>query len=360
MNTIYCDEAGNTGANLLDPEQPMFILSSNDLSSDEANDLLEHVRGLQGGEPKFSVLRRRPEGIARIIRLLSDPRLTADRVRASVYHKRYMVVTKLVDLVMENVFHAMGRDLYRRGENIATANMLFFCMPAFCGEEPTNRFLQSFVNLIRQGPTLHKDNFYRAAREMVDASSSEQFKSHLSMFAAEELFPLWFHDFDWSSLDPAIPALFHQIVVWGGRKQDRFHVLHDRSKPILASQATFESMLAGPGESSEIIGPDRRRILFPLRAATLSQGDSTEHPQLQIADLCAGALNHFYKLHVADLADDLSTAVDALGCLAWGDSFILPQPQVTPQALDTDSTGGSNSVDAMVRYLHSSQSRRPT
>lgn len=355
MNTIYCDEAGNTGANLLDPEQPMFILSSNDFSVEEANDLLEHVRGFQGGEPKFSSLRRRPEGIARIIRLLSDPRLNENRVRASVFHKRYMVVTKVVDLIMESVQHEMGHDLYRKGENIATANMLFFCMPAFCGEEVTSRFLQAFVNLIRQGPELHKDSYFAAARELVDASSSPQFKTHLAMFAAEELFPIWSEDLDWSSLDPAIPALFHQIAVWGVRKQERFHVLHDQSKPILATQAMFESMLAIPGESSHAIGPDRRKIMFPLRATSLSQGDSTQHLQLQIADLCAGALNHFYKLHIVDKEDELSIAVDALGCLEWGDTFILPQPHVTPQALDTDSMEGSNSVEAIGRYIQSRQ-----
>jgi hypothetical protein len=106
-------------------------------------------------------------------------------------------------------------------------------------------------------------------------------------------------------------------------------------------------MLAGAGESSEAIGPDRRKITFPLRATALSQGDSRQHPQLQIADLCAGALNHFYKLHVVGEKDELSVAVDALGCLEWGDTFILPQPHVTPQALDTDSMEGSNSVDAI-------------
>jgi hypothetical protein len=56
VTTIYCDEAGNTGANLLDPDQPFFLLASNDFSSSEADALLEHVRSGQGGEPKFSVL----------------------------------------------------------------------------------------------------------------------------------------------------------------------------------------------------------------------------------------------------------------------------------------------------------------
>lgn len=52
MSIIYCDEAGNTGANLLDPEQPVFVLASNDFSAEEAGNLLLHVLVEQrGGVP---------------------------------------------------------------------------------------------------------------------------------------------------------------------------------------------------------------------------------------------------------------------------------------------------------------------
>lgn len=351
MTTIYCDEAGNTGANLLDPDQPFFVLASNDFSEDEATVLLEHVRSGQGGEPKFTTLRRRPEGIARLIRLLSDPRLNQSRVRIDIYHKRYMIVTKLVDLVAETLIHKVGGDLYERGGNIAMSNLLYYCMPTFCGEPKTNIFLQAFVDLIRHGPAQYKEPFYEAGRQLVAASINEGFKKDLMYFTEPALYDAWYHDFDWSALDPAIPALFHQIVVWGESKTDRFHVLHDHSKPILASQETFKSMMAGPGEESRTIGTDRRKITFPLRAISLSQADSALHPQLQVADLCAGALNHFYKCQVADQPDDLSKAVEALGCLDWGDNFLLPQPHVTPETLGTDGPGGTNSVEEMVRYL---------
>ncbi len=43
MAIVYCDEAGNTGANLLDMEQPFFILASNDFSVGET--LLQFFSG---------------------------------------------------------------------------------------------------------------------------------------------------------------------------------------------------------------------------------------------------------------------------------------------------------------------------
>lgn len=359
MATIYFDEAGNTGANLLDPEQPVFVLASNDFSDEEANSLLEHVRSGQGNEAKFSNLRRRPEGVARIIRLLADPRMNRDRIRVCVFHKRYMVVTKMVDLIAENVIRHIGGDLYERGANIAMANYLYYCMPAFCDEPTTDGLLQRFVELIRHGSSDLKDAFYRAGEDLLRACSNDAFKDDLIYFTQPELFHIWYHDFDWSDLDPAIPALFYLVVDWGRRKSDRFHILHDRSKPILATQQTFESMMAGLGEESRVIGTDRRTITFPLRALTLSQGDSTQHPQLQLADICAGAVNHFYKLHIKDQTDDLAEAVESLGCLDWGSNFVLPQPEVTPEALGTASIDGTNSVDVIAEYIDTRGARKP-
>lgn len=110
-------------------------------------------------------------------------------------------------------------------------------------------------------------------------------------------------------------------------------------------------MMAGPDEGSQTIGTDRRKTKFPLRALSLTQGDSKQHPQLQLADLCAGVINHFYKCQVSGLTDGLTGAVMDLKCLDWGDNFVLPQPDVTPEALGTAETDGSNSVEAMVEYL---------
>lgn len=358
MAAIFCDEAGNTGANLLDPEQPIFVLASNNYSLAEADALLQHVVSPQGGEPKFSTLRRRPEGIARIVHFLSDTRLSKDRVKISVFHKRYTVVTKLVDLIAENLIHQIGGNLYDRGGNIAMANLLFFCMPTFCGEQTTSVFLQRFVELIRYGPKDAKEPFYAAGNEMIRCCVNEDFKSDLIFFTEPAFFEDWWDDFDGSSLDPAIPALFHLMSDWGAKISDRFDVMHDRSKPILASQETFEYLMAEVDESSALVGTDRRKIVFPLRASSLTQVDSEDHPQLQVADICAGAINHFYKLHIRNETDELANAVDRLGCLEWGRNFILPQPHVTPADLGTDSVEGTDSVDLITKYWLQKRQKR--
>lgn len=352
MPTIYCDEAGNSGANLLDRDQPFFVLASNDFSRDEAVALLEHVKSPQGAEPKFTALKKSGAGVAKLIRFLSDPRLNENRVVADVFDKRFMIVTKMVDLIAETLVHRIGGDLYERGANIAMSNMLHYCMPVFCREENTDRFLQSFVELVRQREEAQISAFYDAGKAMVEASTNEKFKEDLMYFTEPRLFSLWFsEEITPQALDPAIPALFGHIATWGARKDERFEVVHDSSKPILASQATFTNMMALSHEESVLVGYDRRKFRFPLRATSLSQADSREHPQLQVADLCAGLINHFNKCNLVGELDDLAIATRELRRLDWVFDAVIPTTDVTPEALGTEEVGGINPVDGVIDYL---------
>jgi hypothetical protein len=351
MAKIYCDESGNSGERLIDNDQPFFVLASNDYSSAEARELLHHVQSQQAAEPKFKTLRKSPDGVRRLTNFLADPRLNEFRVVVDAYHKRFMVVTKIVDLVAETLAHDMGFDLYQRGANLAMANMLHCCMPAFCGEDRTNAFLQSFVDLIRHRTEAHAQAYFEAGRAMVESSSNEAFKADLFPFTEPRLFRAWFDAIGEMALEPAIPALFQHINEWGKRKGTRFEVIHDNSKPVLASREMFESMMAMTGEQSQLVGYDRRKFHFPLRATSLSQGDSSLLPQIQVADLCAGALNHLLKCQTAGQLDDLAIAIRDLGCIEWVINGVAPSTDVTPRDLGTDSEDGTNPLDAIASYF---------
>ncbi len=351
MSIIYCDEAGNSGENLLDKDQPFFVLASNDYGRSEARALLSHVRSAQGGEPKFRTLKKTADGIRRLTRFFSDPSLDKSRVVVDIYHKRFMVVTKLVDLIAETLFHEMGEDLYRRGANIAMSNMLYHCMPVFCGDQVTEHFLRTFVDLIRWRSEDHAKAFFVAGSAMIAASSDEDFKADLGPLANPLLFHVWFDDIGENVLDPAIPALFQHIAVWGHRKTERFRIIHDKSKPVLASQENFENMMALSNEPSAFVGYDRRKFKFPLRAESLGQGDSVEYPQLQIADLCAGAINHYFKCKHAGQLDELATIIGELKCLDWGIGAVGPSTNITPEELGTTAEDGGNPIDPIAAYV---------
>ena len=111
---IAFDEAGNSGGNLLDPEQPTFVLASVHLSDEETNALLPP----RAGEYKFATLKRSAPGREAILDFLNSPILTEDRYLVSGFHKKFMAVTKMVDMLVEPLTHRDGINLYERGANI--------------------------------------------------------------------------------------------------------------------------------------------------------------------------------------------------------------------------------------------------
>jgi hypothetical protein len=199
------------------------------------------------------------------------------------------------------------------------------------------------------------DAFFLAGKAMNEACSDKNFQQMLLPFTEPKVFADWFFGIEELALEPAIPALFQHISEWGRRKQDRFRVIHDGSKPVLASQETFESMMAITGEATELVGYDRRKFSFPLRATSLEQGNSVGYPQIQIADLCAGAINHLLKCKEKGALDDLAVMIRDLCCADWVINGVIPDTAVTPEEMGTDSGDGVNPVDSVQEYLHRKQ-----
>jgi hypothetical protein len=348
---IYCDENGNTGEHLLDFDQPLFVLASNDYSRAEAEDLVRPLLSQGASEAKFKILKKTPGGRARLIRLLVDPRLNSSRIAAFAIHKRYMVFTKLVDMVMETLLHMQGVDLYRNGANLATANMMYYVIPVYCGETATNAMLEAFIQLIRYRKREQVQRYVEVGSDLVKSCRDSETKDFLRLFFNEALMPHWLQGQPDNALDPAIPSLFKLIDTWGRRKTARFQVVHDRSKPIIASEATFKNMMAEANELSTAVGYDRRKFLFPLRADGLQHEDSTKYPQLQIADVCAGAIAHYLRCRLNGESDEICDALDASKGLEWVVGGVVPHPAVTPEDMDIHDTSGSNPVDSFVERL---------
>jgi len=361
--TIFCDEAGNTGENLFDEEQPFFVLASNDYNHAEALNLLKHVQLPQNNEVKFKTLKKTKNGENKLEDLFKDPLYNKNRIYIDVFHKEFLVVCKLVDLVIETIFYKTGyTDLYRQGANIAMSNMLFHCLPVFCGRDVTLDFYQAFVELVRFKTPQHKKAFLLASQRLnAECQDDDTKKEILPFFSKPECLNLWFDTMQHTipPLDPAIPSLFEHICRWGERKQHRFSIIHDNSKPILVSQETFNEMMALKDEQSQEIGYDRRKFLFPLRAESLKQGDSKHYPQLQLADIAAGSINHYLKCIVNKKLDNLAKIIEDTFLPYMGVEIagLLPSTDVTPESLGTNSDDGVNPVDSIASYLTQKEKR---
>src|SRR3954454_10666933 len=98
MPVVVMDEAGHTGENLLDSDQPAYALAA--VQMDEAtataavSDALDRAPDTTT-ELKFSALRRSSAGRKNLLTLLHDLGLAPDDAAIIVMHKPFMEATKL-------------------------------------------------------------------------------------------------------------------------------------------------------------------------------------------------------------------------------------------------------------------------
>lgn len=351
-NRVYCDEAGNTGAALLDKAQPVFVLASLDYFDHEAAELIACVESSQGGEAKFTSLKKSERGKKKLIEFFAQSSLTPHRVKTTVFHKQYMVVTKAVDIIVETLAHDDGIDLYERGGNIALANLHFCVTPAYCGRDRFDRFMESFVTMIRKKNKASIEQFFYWAWQLHSLCIDEEYQSMLAPFlAAERSIDDILESIDYLSLDPAIPSFFNHCVAWGEQYGAEFDVLHDESKPLYAERDTLRMLMDKTIPPTEI-GYDRRKFVFPLKTKSLDFGNSKMFRQLQMADLVASASAYLCSCRANGAMNDFAQALETEAQL---DRFVIsalwPSKDVTPAALETDQGGGINATDYIADVL---------
>jgi len=351
MTTVYCDECGNTGPALLDSEQPVFVLVSNNFTDEESLALLGCVRSPQRTEPKFTRLRGSGRGIASLSSFLTQPVLTSERIVASVAHKEYMAVCKIVDVLIEPIAHRDGIDYYERGLNIATANVMFYATRALCGDTLFRSMLTAFVVMVRIPSRATIDAFYTAAWDIYNGSSESVRGEMAPILASQPYIHEILRENGPRSIDPAVTNFVLHCQEWGRRLQGNFDVVHDHSKPMYAERELLHGLVGTDVEARTLIGYDRRRFEFPLRAQSLTFADSRVTPQLQVSDLVAGAIAAEGIGKIKETETDLTEMLKTVNLERFLIGAQWPSLEVTPQQLGTEEVGGINATDFMAAHL---------
>jgi len=344
---VAFDESGNSGANLLDSEQPVFVLASVHLSDDATKELV----GVDGKELKFARLKRSKQGRKRIVDILNSPSLGPEQVLVSGIHKPFMVITKMVDLLVEPLTHTGGIDLYARGANLGLANMWHFVMPVCIGRKRFEALKVAFVNMVRTPMYRNIDQFYSIVSDAIVHVSLADFVNDLAMLlATRRIAESYMNDWDSSDLDPAIPAFADHASMWTATLSTEFVIAHDESKPLVQQQVILEAMMSTK-EETVVIGYDRRKKVFPVRANGIEFRNSSECPQIQVADIVAGAVAH--SLRQAFHTKHDSFADELLSTRTLGGFFhpLWPEPKFTPEELGTDVVGGIDANDYVGQYI---------
>jgi hypothetical protein len=287
LPVVYADESNNTGENLQDVNQPVFTVAGVHLDDLAAQDLVDQVSAaLQAGagEPKYTLLRKRPHGREALRKALE--KLPPNSVSTFVADKKFMVISKIVDLGPEPMAMDMDYNMHADGSAHALANLVAATGPVLGDATAFENVLNTFVSVVRERPGFSATAYVKAARAYLATIDPGQRDLFRTAFLPD---PAWLHELMFQralgghpdELDPAIPSVaamcagFEPIL-------GSFKLIHDHSKVIERAKWAILNVhnmpdVADPSKLSPSIG-----------VTEIEFGDSKDHAQLQIADWVAG------------------------------------------------------------------------
>jgi hypothetical protein len=287
LPVVYADETHNTGENLVDDDQPVFAVGGANLPNDLACDLVGQVKRSRpqgAGEPKYQALSRRPAGKATLLSVLSQ--LPDGAAKVVIANKRYMTVSKIVDLMAEPMMYESGYNMLADGSAKALAHFVFFFGPRQHNKHAFDAVLRSFIGVMRNGLAGVEKYAMVVEDYLATLPPQEQDTFKFALLPSRSMLVRLIaereNDSHMDTLDPAVPAVamlcdaFHTQL-------GPFNLVHDDSKVIERSAPLLLNMDKLPDPRN----PANKNLALPAR--TIQLAESKEIPQLQIVDWVAGA-----------------------------------------------------------------------
>jgi len=301
--TVYCDEAGFTGNNLLDREQPYFAFATVAMQPGEAARVVERVigeYGIRGTELKFSKLAKFHRGTQAISFVLAS---CADTALASVLHKRYCLATLFFEHIFEPILAEQNSLFYTCGLHRFVSNLLYF--EALADEGQAGAVLEAFQRVIREHdasaastifPTRGLDQEYSAVLRDIEAFfviHREAIAKDIAEHSGDEPLYSWM-------LDLTLSSFYALLTMWGERYPGLV-VYCDESKPLMDMRKTID-MMVGRTDKAEVYFEGKKQSLIFNLAEPVHYVSSRDHPGVQLADIFASALAYCMRAPGDDLA----------------------------------------------------------
>jgi hypothetical protein len=330
---VAFDESGNTGDNLLDPAQPIYVLASIHIGEADAAALIAEAAPHAAGELRSSRLRRSHAGREKVISILSSDLISPGQARITPMHKPYAVVARLFDYLIEPTLYHHGLDAYDRGLHVAYANLLFREAPVACGEYAWSRLLDAFISLCRNPSQMTVEIMLHALRRCLAVCGRGTVQQLLLLIPPmrQLLADRLIRDQGYGigardMLDPAITSLLENCITWPERLGP-IVVEHDESS-VVARWRDKLAVLSSPDAAAEIGEYWAARIPHPLAVDEIRLRDSATSARLQLADVIAGAGVAWLSQFVAGAATDeqFAAALTDVGIGELVENEVWPEP----------------------------------
>lgn len=346
---VYIDDCGNTGADLLNKDQPYFVLASLNFNPDQCRELkLKHFRDVKSSELKYSALKRNKNHQERIVNFLNDIKGRTDSAAAAIVDKKYALLLRLVDLLIEPILFEDGLDFYKDGLNIAFSNTLCICMKGFKGVGFLEDFLGRFQRMIRSPSEVTFERFFEIVFDKSIPPELDNLLFPIKQFyernGVQKISQLSAND-----LDLSLTSGLWLAGYWSETLDEPFVFIHDKSCQLSKNIEQWEKIV-DPENREAVIGYDVRKIKFPLRVSFTYLENSRDHAGLQLVDILAGSLAHISRecssseKYIEDLKDALSDVM----C-----NYFALSKKISKEELGLFGEDGENHLEYFQEILHS-------
>lgn len=124
-NKYYFDEAGFTGSDLSNANQPYFCLGSARFTDDEILQIKNDLSLHDDTELHSKKLYKSSRGQKRIRALLEHPLMDKKHFKIGIVLKRYCVYAQIVDVLIETMANSLGENIYANRTSLVMANLLY-------------------------------------------------------------------------------------------------------------------------------------------------------------------------------------------------------------------------------------------
>jgi hypothetical protein len=291
---IYCDEAGFTGANLLDVNQPYFTFASTDIEEDFARELIDEamdkfsLRSFRelNGELKGAELVKETEGREALEWIFDKCR---KNFLVTVHDKLFAIAGKFFDITFEPIISTYKPFFFK-------ANFHRFVVTAiYLGLKIKNR---TMVEAVRDFHTIFQP------KNVIDGSALKAKVDKASLdpaSAVESILYLWklnekkilaeynklsdkSEGINKWTLELSLTSLHTALNYWA-EKHKRMTPVCDDSVPLFE----LKSVIEGSGIGTYKFGEDFLPVFNGATVNLLLFGKSHESAGIQIADLIASA-----------------------------------------------------------------------
>jgi hypothetical protein len=343
---IYFDESGNTGQNLLDNDQPIYILASNNFTDIEAQNLLKSISS-NGKELHFKEIRKYYKYQQQLIEVLNNKLINSENIKYSYANKKFVLVCHIVDQLIEPVFYNSGIDIYKKGLNITFSNAIYTFGVNIWDKELFNKFLRKFQLLMRESSSKSIENFYKSAIELsASVSGHEKLLIEPIIFSKKQIKEI-LSNLSKYSIDLSLPSFAILSDWWGKQIRRNFDVIHDDSKQIDFWKEYISFISSITKIKPMEVGYDYRKMNYPLAINSLLLEDSKLSKQIQISDLIASSLSFcIKKRHIdKDFSNDFANAIFSSRLTNIIAHPMMPSTKLTPEDLGTEDDKGVNPLD---------------